>query len=283
MRWIPFRDFQKQTGEIEMNRYTRIWLVVVIALSLGATASLGLTQEDNEQPLGAAVVNIETTDNDIELQVFVDGSPTWKHLQIEDPNERRIFNLKTQRRLRQQGMSELFFASSPDAFPADENGEIDPDGIPAVVEEFLDRFPAGPYEMEATSANGELEGEGILTHVIPALPVIVAPVSDTDEPLIVDPKDLVIDWEPVTTRFIGEGTVEIIEYQVILDQVDPLRAAPWVDGGTRRALINLTGNITQLTVPPEFLTSNSAYEFEVLAIEKSGNSTIAVGEFVTPE
>lgn len=147
MRWIPFRDFQKQIGVIEMKRYTRIWLVVVIALSLGSTASLGLTQEDNEQPLGAAVVIIETTDNDIELQVFVDGSPTWKRLKIEDPNERRIFNLKKQRRLRQQGMSELFFASSPDAFPEDENGEIDPDGIPAVVEEFLDRFPAGPYEM----------------------------------------------------------------------------------------------------------------------------------------
>ena len=153
-----------------MNRYTRIWLVVVIALSLGATASLGLTQEDNEQPLGAAVVNIETTDNDIELQVFVDGSPTWKHLQIEDPNERRIFNLKTQRRLRQQGMSELFFASSPDAFPADENGEIDPDGIPAVVEEFLDRFLnrkrklrfpfLSEYQTERTNEAGEAHGKG---------------------------------------------------------------------------------------------------------------------------
>ncbi len=266
-----------------MKRYTRIWLVVVIALSLGATASLGLTQEDNEQPLGAAVVIIETTDNDIELQVFVDGSPTWKHLTIEDPNERRIFNLRTQRQGRKQGLSELFYASSPDAFPEDENGEIDPDGIPAVVEAFLDRFPAGPYEMEATLADGELEGEGILTHVIPALPEIVAPVSVTDDPPIVDPNNLVIEWQPVTRNFFDDSDVVIIEYQVILDQVNPLRAEPWVDGGTRRTLINLPGDVTQLTVPPEFLLPGAQYEFEVLAIEASGNSTISVGEFVTPE
>jgi hypothetical protein len=104
---------------------------------------------------------------------------------------------------------------------------------------------------------------------------------DTDDPPIVDPDNLVIEWEPVTTRFIGDGPVEIIEYQVILDQVDPLRAMPWVDGSTRRALINLPGSVTSLTVPPEFLLPEAEYEFEILAIEESGNSTISVGEFVT--
>ncbi len=38
---------------------------------------------------------------------------------------------------------------------------------------------------------------------------------------------------------------------------------------------------TRVTVPPEFLAPDSEYEFEILAIEESGNSTIAVGEFVT--
>jgi hypothetical protein len=37
---------------------------------------------------------------------------------------------------------------------------------------------------------------------------------------------------------------------------------PWVDGGTRRALINLPPSVTQVTVPPEFLLPDSAYEFE---------------------
>jgi len=36
-----------------------------------------------------------------------------------------------------------------------------------------------------------------------------------------------------------------------------------------------------LTVPPEFLLPDASYEFEVIAIEESGNSTISVGEFVT--
>ena len=39
---------------------------------------------------------------------------------------------------------------------------------------------------------------------------------------------------------------------------------PWVDGRTRRALINLPGTVTSLTVPPEFLVSGAAHEFEVL-------------------
>jgi len=36
-------------------------------------------------------------------------------------------------------------------------------------------------------------------------------------------------------------------------------------------------------VPPEFLLPNASYEFEILAIEKSGNSTISAGEFITGE
>jgi hypothetical protein len=115
------------------------------------------------------------------------------------------------------------------------------------------------------------------------LPEIIAPVSDSDVPLTVDPNNLVIEWEPVTIRFIGTGPVEIIEYQVILDQVDPPRAAPWVDGKTRRALINLPPSVTSLKVPPEFLLPNAEYEFEILAIEVSGNSTISAGDFITSE
>jgi len=264
-----------------MKKYTRSWPVVVVALILGAAAPLGWAQENKELPLGAAVVIIETTDNDIELQVFVDGNATWKQLEIIDPNKQKIFDLRTQQRLRKQGISELFFASAPDAFPVDDTGEIDPIGTMATVEAFLLRFPAGTYEMETALADGVMQGKAKLTHVLPALPKIIVPISGSEDPPIVDPNNLVIEWEPVTTRFFGKGSVDIIEYQVILDQVDPLRTMPWIDGDTRRALINLPGSVTRLTVPPEFLLPGASYEFEVLAIEKSGNSTISVGEFVT--
>ena len=128
-----------------------------------------------------------------------------------------------------------------------------------------------------------MEGEATLTHVLPALPEITAPLPDGEDPPVIDPGNLVIDWEPVTTQFIGDGPVEIFEYQVILDQVDPEREAPWVDGKTRRALINLPPDVTSLKVPSEFLLPGTSYEFEILAIEVSGNSTISTGEFDTSE
>ena len=254
--------------------------VPAIAAVLGVVFLAGpAASDDHVLPFKATPIIIELTDNDIELQVFVDGN-NWKTLQIVAPDDRTIFHLRTKQILKRQGMSELHFASEPSNFPVDDEGEIDPIDAEETVLAFLERFPAGYYEVEASSPDGELEGTAFLTHVLPALPEILAPMSDTDDPPVVDPESLVIEWEPVTTRFIGVGPIEIIEYQVILDQVEPLRDTPWIDGSNRRALINLPPTETpSLTVPPEFLLPGVFYEFEVLAIEASGNSTISEGEF----
>ncbi len=264
--------------------------VPAIAAILGFVFLAGpAASDDHALPFKATPIIIELTDNDIELQVFVDGN-NWKTLQIVAPDDRTIFHLETQNILRRQGMSELHFASEPSDFPVDDVGEIDPIDAEGTVLAFLERFPAGAYEVEAWSPDGELEGTAYLTHVLPALPEILAPVSDDDDTPLVDPDNLVIEWEEVTTRFLPRGRksrlprgrpIEIIEYQVILDQVDPLRVSPWIDGSNRRALINLPASATSLTVPPEFLLPNTLYDFEVLAIEASGNSTITEGEFMT--
>jgi len=74
-----------------------------------------------------------------------------------------------------------------------------------------------------------------------------------------------------------------MEYQIIVDQVEPERDNSWVDGSTRRALVNVPGDVTEFTVGAEFLTPGTEYEFEILAIEMNGNATISVGEFVTSE
>ena len=262
-------------------RSTRIaatlWVVAVgfLMVAMSSTARAG----EEDVPFGAAVMIIELTDNDIELQVFADSSD-WVRLQIFDPNDRKVFDAAARGRLRRQdGMSEMFWASEPTHYLEDEP-EFD-----GPIEEFLRRWPEGLYEYEATTRAGvEIEGEVMFSHVMPALPEIVAPVSETDDPPVVDPGDvLVIDWEPVTTRFIGEGPVEIFEYQVILDQVEPEREMSWVDGNTRRALINLPPDVTELTVPAEFLLPGTEYEFEILAIAANGNSTISVGEFETSD
>ena len=263
---------------MKSSKPTAIMSVLIPTILLLTTSPTVLAEED-EVEFGAAVMIIELTEEDIELQVFADAFD-WKRIEITDPNDRRVFVARARGKLRRQGgMSEMFWASEPSHFLEEEDNFDEP------IEAFLDRWPEGDYEFEASTGTGvEIEGEATLSHVLAALPEIVSPVSDTEDPPVVDPNNvLVIDWEPVTTRFIGDGPVEIFEYQVILDQVDPEREMAWVDGNTRRALINLPPTVTELTVSPEFLLPGTSYEFEVLAIEASGNSTISVGEFDTSE
>ena len=253
-------------------------LACVLCFTL-PTSPLLATNDDNELPFKATSIIFETTEDDIELQAFIDGNQ-WKRLKIEAPNERKIFDLSTQRKLGRQGLSELTFASEPDHFP--EEALTPSDEANEVVREFLAKFPAGVYEFEGKTVDGkELEGEAMLIHVLPALPEITAPISFTDEPPVVDKNNLIIKWNPVTNQFLNNGPVEIIEYQIILDQVEPQRTTSWIDGTARRGLINVPGTVTQLTVPPEYLLPNTLYDFEVLAIEASGNVTISVGEFMT--
>ena len=45
--------------------------------------------------------------------------------------------------------------------------------------------------------------------------------------------------------------------------------------------VHVPADLTALSVPSEFLESDTVYELEVLALEASGNQTISVGFFVT--
>lgn len=246
-------------------------LAIAAAIGVAFLAGPAANADDDEQPFKVTTVIIELTDNDIELQSFIDGND-WSRLEIFDPNEKRIFNLRTQRRLGRQAMSELDFASQPSAFPLDAEGEIDPVGAIDTVEAFLRRFPAGDYEFEGLTTDGvELEGVATLTHVLAALPEIVAPVTGGEDPPVVELDNAVIAWEPVTTRFIGSGPIDIIGYQVIVEQVEPFRMLT----------VNLPASATSTSIQPEFLEPGRLYDFEILAIEASGNATISVGEFVT--
>ena len=254
-------------------------VAVVGALTMSAPA-FSEQVDEAEMPFGAAVIIIELTDNDIELQVFADAFD-WTRVEIFDPMERKVFDVKARGRLqRQGGMSELFWASEPSHYLEDE------DNYDESVEDFLERWPEGIYEFEGTTTVGvELESEAVFSHVLAALPVIVSPAaSGTEDPTVVDINlPLVIDWEPVTTRYIGDGPIEIFEYQVIIAEEEPSRTMNLVDGGTRRALINLPPDVTELTVPKEFLSPGSLYEIEILAFATNGNSSISVVEFETSE
>ena len=169
-------------------------------------------------------------------------------------------------RLRKQAMSEMHWASEPSHYLEDE-ADFDES-----IESFLARFPAGEYEFEAGTIGGsELEGVATFTHVLPALPEVIAPISETDEPPVIDPNNAVIAWEPVTETFTGSTDVEIVAYQVIVEQVEPFR----------NSMVNLSSTATSYTISPDFLEPGALYDFEVVAFEASGNVTISTGEFVT--
>ncbi len=45
--------------------------------------------------------------------------------------------------------------------------------------------------------------------------------------------------------------------------------------------VDVPASVTSVTVPPEFLEPDTEYDFEVLAIEESGNQTISESSFTT--
>lgn len=250
-----------------MNRHIRmlsVFLVAMVALILTAAAPQGWAAEI---PFSRVRIFIEfnATDNDVGVQVLLDGEP-WKSLKIKGPNGSQLLSINTDGSLKKQGLTELFFESS------------EPSLAEVPLAEFLKRFPAGRYEFEGITVEGdELEGEARLTHVIPAGPVIVSP-QDGDT---CDSKDCVIEWQKVTQKIpgSGQGTLKIVAYQVIVARVDNagLGAAPRIFDIKLKA----TGASTQsVTIPPEFLEQGKEYEFEVLAIEAGGNQTISSSSFV---
>jgi hypothetical protein len=94
---------------------------------------------------------------------------------------------------------------------------------------------------------------------------------------------VVIRWEPVTTTIPGlepAGPVNIVGYQVIVSEADAGEAPPEYN-----IVLPACGAAPlprcRVTVSPQFLKPGTAYEYEVLAIEESGNQTITEGSFET--
>ena len=242
---------------------TRILLIhAMVATASFLRAPVYADDEGDEIPFSRTKIIIEfnASAEDVGIQVLLDGEP-WKKLQVLDPRNRRILDVAGTKSLADQGLTEFFFESS------------EPSLRDVPLREFLARFPRGKYEFEGETIDGiELEGTAVLSHRIPAGPDIVSPVSPNDDPPVVDPNNLVIEWEPVTETITGSRNLNITGYQVIVEQVEPPRVFS----------IDLPGSATSVMVPPGFLVQpDTLHKFEVLAIEKSGNQTITEGEFVT--
>lgn len=250
----------------------------------GLTASLfclGLApayagEHEEEATLAESEIFFElnNTDGDLGIHGLIDGD-AWKRLRIEDHNERTMLDIHVKSRLRKQGLTEIFFESAEPPFESD-----DPEDVTLAPAEFFARFPAGTYEVETITTEGEeQEGEAEITHIMPAPPVIKvngeAAAEDCDSVLPEIPAgDVVtISWEPVTEAHpdlgadlpVGE-VLDIVNYEVVVE----------IDETPYRTSTILPSDATEFVVPNEILElteGDGEVKFEVLVREASYNQT----------
>jgi hypothetical protein len=223
---------------------------------------------DNDPPrLKEAKLNIEhnATDHDTGFQGFVD-SEGWQSLTVTSPNGTPVLRIQGQNELGQLGLTELFFET------------VEPPNADVPIVEMLAKLPAGEYAVAGPSIqNGELggltSGKAWLTHVIPAGPELLTPAQNA----VVSAEDLVASWNPVTTTLTG-GPVRIIAYQLIIQE--DLPPHPHRIGKLGLSLY-LPPTVTSVTIPDELLAPGKNYNWEVLAIEESGNQTLSSSAFKT--
>lgn len=217
-------------------------------------------------PLKDAKLNIEhnATDNDTGFQGFID-SEGWKRLSVTGPDG-RILSFEGRGELAELGLTELFFET------------VEPENADVSIEEMLDRLPEGDYTiagsaMENGESLGKTEGIAWLTHNIPAGPTLISPAAGAT----VSVTGLVASWGAVTETITGDP-VNIIAYQLIVEKDVPPH--PHMIGKIGLSMY-LRPSITSMAIPDGFLEPGTAYKWEVLAIEESGNQTLSSGEFQT--
>lgn len=201
---------------------------------------------------------INATDGDGGVQAFIDADE-WSTMSIFDPDGKRIFTSTVKGRMAEQGGTELFLESAEPPF------------TDFTLDQLLERWPEGEYRFGGTSLDGErYEGSWDLTHDLPDGPTLVSPLEGGPPQ---DPDATVVRWEGVESP---NGS-PIIGYEVLVVQADTgLDAMPKV------ALdVTMPPDARRLDVPAGFLHPDTTYEWEVLAIESSGNQTLSSSFFTT--
>ncbi len=235
--------------------YLPAMLVTAAALILGAgapDASAGKKGKNEAAEVALSIAKIywefNSSGPDLGVHVMLDGED-WKSMKIFHENGKLLFAVEGKQGYKQLGMTELFFEGA------------EPNLITDVeLEDLLDLFPEGEYEFEGLTVDGdEIGAEAFFSHAIPDGPEVSA--DDVVGDL------LVIEWEEVTSPPDGfpDEEITIVGYQVIVGSFQ----------------VTLPESARQCTVPPEFVDSldSGEHQFEVLAIEESGNQSITEGTF----
>jgi len=270
-----------------MRQLITKWPLCFLALLalVFSSATPMIWAHDDEIPFDEAHLFFElnNTDGDLGIHALIDGD-AWKKLKIEDPNERNILTVKVGGRLKRQGLTEIFFESAEPTFD-----ELSPS-------RFFRRFPAGIYEIEGKTLEGEeLESEVLLTHVMPAPPeptvngLPMATVCDEDDPgfdITETTAPVTIAWPAVMTSHPdpnggGAGVqppvdVVIHNYEVVLEVELEINGEEF----TSVMHVVLPPGETSLTVPAEFIAQGDEFKYEVLAREESFNQTAVESCFI---
>jgi hypothetical protein len=238
------------------------------AVPMLAAAALVLTtapaSSAQEEPFEEARLFFELndTDGDLGFHGLIDGD-AWKRLEIEAPDEQVLLDVRVLGRLRQQGLTEVFFESDEPPF----------DELPPA--EFLRRFPAGVYEISGVTLDGEeLESTSRISHVLPGPPrnikiagIPSAPNCDAD-PLPSVTGAVIINWDPVTrshpTIGVRNVPIGIEKYTLVVEREDPTLLI---------FTIELPPDVTAFRVPQRFLALGDEFKFEIVAKARNGNQT----------
>jgi hypothetical protein len=227
-------------------------IAVLATLTVGGAAFAGPSVVTKPVKLKEAtlLVEVNATDGDAGLQVFLDGDP-WKTMQLVAPNGRTILDVGTSGRLQGYGLTELFSESSEPPF----------DTFP--LERFKALFPEGRYTFTgATIAGRKLTGSARLSHDLSAGPRIVAPADGSK----VGRSGVVARWRAVPEA----AGVDIVGYRAIVTQEEPR---------LRVFSADVPASARQVEIPRTFLQARTEYKLEVQAIEKSGNQTLTEVSF----
>ena len=217
-------------------------------------------------PLKDAKLNIEhnATDRDTGFQGFID-SEGWQRLDVRGPAG-DVLAFDTRGALADLGLTELFFES------------VEPENAKVPIAQMLARLPEGNYTiagpaLENGRSAGITSGRAWLTHDIPRGPKLISPAPGATVPV----RGVVARWKPVSKTITGKP-VRIIAYQLIIEKdVEPHRHMI----GKLGLSMYLPRSVTRIDVPDGFLQRGAAYNWEVLAIERSGNQTLSSGAFRT--
>ena len=187
-------------------------LLLALLLLLGLTATLPATTAGAGATTIAFAdarlkIEVNATDGDAGLQVFLDGEP-WRAVSLSNPSGRKLVEITAKGPLKDYGLTELFSESSEPPF----------DEFP--LEEFKQLFPEGVYTFRGTTIDGKrLLSTARLTHDLPDGPRILRPRDEAQ----VARDHVVVAWKGVR----NPSGSKIVGYQAVVTRETPCGCSAW--------------------------------------------------------